>query len=380
MRTVAVFFGGRSCESEVSILTGVFVLNILDREKYNPIPVYVHTDGGMYTSEKMKDVAVFREKRYSSFERIFLDGGSMYALNGAKRKIKRMAKIDVVLNCCHGGLGEGGGVSAVAEWNDIPLASPDIPSSAVFMDKCMTKVVARGLGIPTLDYIRVNESDYEKRGAFLLKSIEGRLKYPVVIKPAHLGSSIGIAVAKNEGEAKTALQTAFTIDYRAIIEPYLEEKVDVNCAVYSLNGEIFVSEAEPAFGEGLYSFEEKYIKRQSDGVIRKGETPSTPKDGGRYALDGDTEKKIKAYTRTLYKRMNMKGVVRLDFLVSEKNVYLCEVNTVPGSLAYYLFCERLTDARTFFGDLLEEAIREFSTKQKKILTTGILKTAPQSRK
>ncbi|MBR4943464.1 MAG: hypothetical protein IKZ28_05470, partial [Clostridia bacterium] len=369
MRTVAVFFGGRSCESEVSILTGVFVLNILDREKYNPIPVYVHTDGGMYTSEKMKDVAVFREKRYSSFERIFLDGGSMYALNGAKRKIKRMAKIDVALNCCHGGLGEGGGVSAVAEWNDIPLASPDIPSSAVFMDKCMTKVVARGLGIPTLDYIRVNESDYEKRGAFLLKSIEGRLKYPVVIKPAHLGSSIGIAVAKNEGEAKTALQTAFTIDYRAIIEPYLEEKVDVNCAVYSLNGEIFVSEAEPAFGEGLYSFEEKYIKRKSDGVIRKGETPSTPKDGGRYSLDGDTEKKIKEYTRTHYKRMNMKGVVRLDFLVSEKNVYLCEVNTVPGSLAYYLFCERLTDARTFFGDLLEEAIREFATKQKKILTT-----------
>ena len=155
----------------------------------------------------------------------------------------------------------------------------------------------------------------------------------------------------------------------------MENKQDINCAAYSLNGEIFVSEPEAAFGEGIYSFEEKYVKRTSDGIMGKEENGlKKEKDGGRYALSGELREKIRAYTRTVYKRMNLKGAVRMDFLVSEGKAYLCEVNTVPGSLAYYLFCERISDARTFFGDLIEDAIKDDAKKQKKILSTGILKT------
>jgi D-alanine-D-alanine ligase len=369
MRKVAVFFGGRSCENEISVLTGVFVMNVLEGERYSVLPVYVHTDGKMYTSEKMKNVEVFKEKKYSEFQRIFFDGATVYALNTAKRKIKRLCSVDVALNCCHGGLGEGGGVSALAEWNGIPLASPDLTSSGVFMDKSMTKLVMRALNVPTVDYIRVNEGDYQKRGAFLLKSIEGRLKYPVVIKPAHLGSSIGICLAANEVEAKTAIEAAFALDNRVIIEKYLPQKQDVNCAAYSLNGDIYVSEPEVAFGGGIYSFEDKYVKRKTD----HGQ-PILSKGGGRYALNAVLREKIRSYTKTIYKRMNLKGVVRMDFLVSDERAYLCEVNTVPGSLAYYLFCERIIDAKAFFFDLLEDAIRE-GGEQKKLLSTGILKTA-----
>lgn len=365
MRKVAVLFGGRSCENEISILTGVFVLNLLDREKYIPIPVYIHTDGGMYTSPKMTDLNIFKKKEYGDFQKILFEGGSMYAINPAKRKMKKLHKIDVALNCCHGGLGEGGGVSAMMEWNGIPLASPDLTPSGVFMDKALTKIVMRGLGVPTVDYIRVNEKDYEKRGAFLLRRIENRLKYPVVVKPAHLGSSIGITVAKNEDEVKTAIEHAFSLDCRVIIEKYLQNKRDVNCAAYSLNGEIFVSEAESAFGEGVYSFEEKYIKRTQDGVVVK--------SGGMDGLNRDLREKIRTYTKTVYKRMDLKGAVRVDFLVSDNEVYLCEVNTVPGSLAYYLFCERISDARTFFTDLLEDAVQGDAQNKKKILTTGILR-------
>ena len=378
MKKVAVIFGGRSCENEISVLTGVFVLNLLDREKYIPIPVYIHTDGITYTSPKMTDVGFFRDKKVSEMERVFFYEGCLYAINGAKRKIKRRAKVDAAVNCCHGGLGEGGGVSALMEWNKIPLASPDLTSSGVFMDKCLTKTVMRGLGVPTVDYIRVNEEDYEKRGAFLLKRIEARLKYPVVVKPAHLGSSIGITVAKDETEVKKAIDSAFHLDNRILIEKYLENKKDVNCAAYSVHGQIYVSEPETAFGTGLYSFEDKYIKRASDGVLRKGENGvKRGKDGGRYALSKDIREKIRAYTRTVYKRMNLSGVVRMDFLVSGEEVYLCEVNTVPGSLAYYLFCERITDARSFFTDLIEEALCQGSKKEKRIIKTGILRTAPK---
>lgn len=377
MRNVAVFFGGKSCENEISVLTGVFVLNLLDREKYVPLPVYIHTDGTMYTSKKMTDLDVFRKNKYENFQKIFFDGATVYEMKEKKGKIKRLLNVDVALNCCHGGLGEGGGVSAMMEWCGVPFASPDLTGSGVFMDKGMTKLVMRALNIPTLEYIRVNERDYEKRGAFLLKTIDARLKYPVVIKPAHLGSSIGIAVAKNDLEAKRAIEDAFALDNRVIIERYLEEKQDVNCAAYILNGEICVSEPEAAFGNGLYTFEEKYVKRQSDrGVLAGGKMQN---EGGRALLSGELREKIRSYTKTIYKRMNLQGVVRMDYLISEGKAYLCEVNTVPGSLAYYLFCERIVDARRFFSDLIEEAMSS-AEKGKRVLATGILKSVSWNRK
>ncbi len=366
MRKVAVFFGGKSCENEISLLTGVFVMSILDKERFTPLPVYVHTDGGLYTSPKMLDLNFFKEKRFGEMERVFFDGGYLFELNAKKRRAKRLCKVDVALNCCHGGLGEGGGVSAMMAWNGIPFASPDLTSSGAFMDKCATKLVMKALNIPTLDYLRVNERDYEKRGAFLLRSIENRLKYPVVVKPAHLGSSIGIAVAKNEEEAKVAIEQAFTLDSRVIVEKYLEGKKDINCAAYSLNGEIFVSEPEYAFGAGIYSFEDKYVNRSADHG-----TPMSAKGGGRYGVIGELREKIRAYTRTVYKRMNLTGVVRMDYLVSQNEVYLCEVNTVPGSLAYYLFCDRIIEARSFFSNILEDALAR-GEEGKKLITTGIL--------
>ena len=378
MRNVAVVFGGRSMENEISVLTGLLVMNVLDGEKYQIVPLYLHTDGGMYTAKNMKDLQVFKEKKFSSFTRVVLEGGCVYEMNEAKRRWKKIAKIDVAINCCHGGFGEGGGVSALMEYNDIPFASPDLTSSGVFMDKCMTKLVMRALGVPSLDYIRVNEQDYRKRGAFLLKSIEGRLKYPVIVKPAHLGSSIGVAVANDEEEARRAIESAFELDERVIVEKYLDNKRDVNCAVCCLHGEICVSEIETAFGDGVYSFEDKYVKQRSDGgSVSAGKMVN---GGGRYALSGDLREKIRAYSKTIYKRMNLFGVVRMDFLVSGDKVYLCEVNTVPGSLAYYLFCERISDARTFFGDLIEEAVVEHAQKKKRVYDTGILSCVRWERK
>ena len=383
MRKVAVVFGGKSCENEISVLTGVFVLKLLEHSIFEPVPVYIHTDGKMYYSPKMKELDAFRSSKVTGFEQVFIDGGALYAMNAAKRKIRLIVKLDAALNCCHGGLGEGGGVSAIMQWNGVPLASPELTASGVFMDKGLTKLVARALGVPTLDHIRVNERDYERRGAFLLKSIERRLKYPVVIKPAHLGSSIGISVAHNAEEAKRGIEGAFALDDRVIIEKYLAEKTDVNCAAYALRGEIFVSEPETAFGDGIYSFEEKYLKRTSDGVQGKtrepqrrargkGVLPSTAvNEGGRSALSPELRARIRGFTRTVYKRMDLQGVVRMDFLVSGEQAYLCEVNTVPGSLAYYLFCERITDAREFFCSLIEDTI-ERGVGGKEIVTTGIL--------
>ena len=368
MRKVAVLFGGKSCENEISVLTGVFVLNLIDREKFIPVPVYIHTDGGMYTSPKMTDLNIFKKRDFSSFERIFFDGGTMYAFNGAKTKAKNKGKIDAALNCCHGGLGEGGGVSALMQMNEIPLASPELTASGMFMDKTLTKLVAKALNIPAVEYIRVGETDYARRGKFLLKNIETRLKYPVVVKPAHLGSSIGISVAETEAEAKAAVDAAFLLDDRVIIERFLKNKRDINCAAYSLGGEIFVSEPEEAAcGEKIYSFADKYLKAHPR--ISQRNTEKTADSAATELSDGDfsgrksagvsapisdeTREKIRSYTRTLYKRMNLKGIVRMDFLLSEGELYLGEVNTVPGSL---------------------DALKNNASAEKHLITTGILQS------
>lgn len=363
MKKVAVFFGGDSSEREISVLTGVFVLNVIDRSKFTPLPLYLHSDGKIYTSQQMTSVEYFKSFDVKNAEQVVLDGKQLFQVVGKRKKLKELASLDVAINCCHGGLGEGGGVSALVEFSRIPLASPSVAPSGIFLDKALTKILAKGLNIPTVDWMRVRESDYRKRGSFLLKNVGTRLAYPVIVKPCTLGSSIGIQVARTEEELDHALQTAFELDSVAIIEKFLETKADVNCAAYKRGGEVFVSEPEVAAqGKGVYGFEEKYLRADGDRM----------KSGKGALTEKELAQKIRSYTKTLYKKTNLNGVVRMDFLVSGKNVYLSEVNTVPGSLAYYLFCERLTGAREFFTDLLEEAIHSFE--KKKTLETGILHT------
>lgn len=170
--------------------------------------------------------------------------------------------------------------------NEIPLASPELTASGMFMDKTLTKLVAKALNIPAVEYIRVGETDYARRGKFLLKNIETRLKYPVVVKPAHLGSSIGISVAETEAEAKAAVDAAFLLDDRVIIERFLKNKRDINCAAYSLGGEIFVSEPEEAAcGEKIYSFADKYLKAHPR--ISQRNTEKTADSAATELSDGD---------------------------------------------------------------------------------------------
>ena len=358
MKTIAVVFGGKSNENEISVLTGLLALSFLDREKFSPLPLYIHTDGEMYTSEKANDLNVYKKGDFSSFGRVILDGGNAY-LFVKNKKLKLLKKIDGALNCCHGGLGEGGGVSALFEMNGIPLASPKLTPSGIFMDKSMTKLVAKALNIPTVPYIRVAEADYARRGKFLLKNIESKLKYPVVVKPANLGSSIGVTLCENEEEAAKGLEAAFLLDRTVLIEKFVTGKRDINCGAYAIGGEICVSEPEEAdFGGGIYSFSDKYLKKKR-------------KESGE-PLSEDVVERIRLYTKTLYKRTDLTGIIRADYLVRGEDVYLCEVNTVPGSLAYYLFSEHMSDAKKLISDLLEEALK--AEGEKHIYSTGVLES------
>lgn len=352
MSAIGIFFGGRSNEREISIITGMYAVNLLRRSDCKIVPVYLPEEGGMaiVKAEGVNDFADLIGKKTTP---VYLAGNTLYHA----KKHKAVEKIDCALNCCHGGMGEDGTLSALLRWNGVPFASPDTAVSAVFMNKEYSKIAARGLNIPVLDSFAVCEEEWRRdRGQVLTRAKE--FGYPAVVKPSRLGSSIGVKVANDAEELEMALDLAFRLDSGAIVERYLEGKRDVNCAAYRRGGEIVVSPCEEVFSDGeILTFSEKY----ESATKRESVLPAN--------LPAPVAEEIAHFTRLIYESFHVRGVVRADFLVSGDRVYFNELNTVPGSLACYLFSDSLTAARDFLLALTKEAKAE---EKKEVITTGIL--------
>ena len=350
VRNVAVFFGGNSSESEISVITGMYAVNLLRGTRYRVFPVYLPPSGGFLLGE-WKGVEEFAGAVKGT--PVTLSGSSLVR---AGRK-KPCIRIDVALNCCHGGMGEDGTLAALLRWNRIVSASPSVAESALFMDKTLTKIAARGLGIAAAPSIAVSERDYATAPEEVLSRIQA-FGFPLVVKPARLGSSIGLTVVRERGGLADALALAFELDSAALIERYFAKKRDVNCAACRLDGQIRVSPCEEVFSGGeLLSYAEKY--EQGKGSCMPAELPEA------------VSSRIADDTRRLYEAFGMRGVVRADFLVVGEEVFFNELNTVPGSLAGYLFGDTLAQIRRFFVALLDEALLD-APREKKTLTTGIL--------
>lgn len=350
-KTVAVFFGGASNESEISVITGMYAVNLLRGTRWHVLPVYLPPEGGMLLGN-YKSVSEFSETPKGT--PVTLADGAL--VRAGKRK--PLARIDVALNCCHGGMGEDGTLAALLRWNKIPSASPAQAESAVFMDKSLTKIAARGLDIPVAPALIFTEQSW-RADALQTKAQVAAFGYPVVVKPARLGSSIGLTVAHGEETLSDALELAFTLDDKALIERYYPEKRDINCAACKMGGEVIASPCEEVFSaEELLSYAEKY---------KKGKGSQCPAD-----LPASVSVQIEANTRRLYEAFGMRGVVRADFLVVGEQAYFNELNIVPGSLAGYLFGHSLSQIRDFFAGLLDEALRE-GLSEKQTIRTGILR-------
>ena len=348
--TAAVFFGGRSSEAEISVITGMYAVNLLRGTRYRVLPVYLPPEGGFLLGN-WRGVEEFSRP---------VKGTPVQLLRGAlvrEGSKKPLARVDVAHNCWHGGMGENGTLAALLAWNNIRSASPDLPESALFMDKALTKIAARGLDIPAAPAVCVTEGEWREAP----EGVQGRaqaLGCPLVVKPARLGSSIGLSVAHTPEELADALALAFTLDDKALVERYFAGKRDINCAACRIGGEVKVSACEEVFSGGeLLSYAEKY---------EEGKGSKLPAD-----LPEGVAARIAAYTRRLYEAFGMRGVVRADFLAVGEEVYFNELNTVPGSLAGYLFGTTLAEVRRFFLALLDEAVRS-APPPKRTLTTGIL--------
>lgn len=350
---IMVVFGGVSNENEISVITGTMAANVLKESGKTVLPVYISQQGEFFAGEELAKLNTFKQNGYKKCPRAIIAEGGIYLLNKRGRPKKHIAA-DCVLNCCHGGWGEGGGLSGVCAAANLPFVGAGTFESAAFIDKYLTKRVLEGLGVKTapFEYVRRNEG------------YRCKLHFPVIVKPANLGSSIGIQRAETEEELKAALDCAFIYDTAAIVEKFLSPRREINCAAYFADGKVHVSECEEAITEGdILSFEDKY---QGGG---KSVIPA------KISVENSTH--IREITRTVYEKLNMRGIVRFDYILSD-DVYLSEVNTVPGSLAYYLFSKSFKDFGRVLNAVIAQAEKDFALSHKRLLTTGILENLPSN--
>ena len=371
---VAVLFGGQSPEHEVSIITGIQVMNALDKSKYEVVPIYVTKDGRWVRGDnsfllpatfKNLEAAVSRKQTIIFSSDPTKPGFVVESPRLSFSKAFLTEEIDVIFPAFHGRYGEDGAIQGLLEVSGIPYVGCDVQSSAIGMDKAVSKQVARAIGVSVLNDTWVISSVWVKDKKKALKDVKYKMDFPVFVKPAHLGSSIGITKARDIKELEDALDVAFFYDTKVVVEKSLENAKEVNISILGNNPyEVSVCEMPVSSGDVL-SFEDKYITKgkASKGMASAQRLIPAP-------IKKETAKKIEDYANKFFAEIGGQGIARIDFLVShdEKEIYFNEINTMPGSVAFYLWKEKGITFDKLVQKLIDLGMKR-SEEKKKLITT-----------
>ncbi len=324
---VAVLFGGKSCEHDVSILTGLETIKTL--RSHDARAVYISRDGEWYFGEKLHDVSFYKVLKQNSgalkkLRRVYMSPPNSYLKSKTGKTVFRP---DVFLLCGHGVNFEDGSIQGLMQLCSVAYTGCDCKASGVGMDKELSKRIFYSEGLNQTRYIALKESDYQEDYSAIISRIKAELKFPLMVKPANLGSSIGIAKAYDFASLDKSLRVAFCYDQKVIIENALEDFIELNCAVISINGVTIASEVERPIGwKEFLTFEDKYnVKTLGEGR----EFPAKISDALR--------NKVRSYAIKAYDAIGGSGVARVDFMYCNDELFINEINTIPGALATYLF-------------------------------------------
>lgn len=378
MIKVGVIFGGESVEHEVSIITAVQAMNYFDTNKYEAVPIYISKDRLWYTGEALKDMATYKDlsliPNYAK-EITLTRKENKYILQKKNGIFKGVYNtIDVAFPIVHGKGVEDGSISGYLETLGIPYVGASMLGASVGQDKVVQKQIMQASGIPIVNYTWFYDVEYQNDDATILKNIK-KIGYPVIVKPARLGSSVGISVAKNEKEVIDSIEEAIKYDEKIVVEEMVKNLKEVDCAVLgnyedmecSLIGEMLTE-------HDFLTFEDKYIGEGSKGGKK---APAKGATGGKIStagfkipaeLDKKVEEDIYKYAKEAFRCLNLSGVTRFDFLVDEKQkqVYVNEPNTIPGCLAFFFFTPKGKKYTKLLDELVSKAIKEYKNSQKKI--------------
>lgn len=339
---LGVFFGGKSVEHEISIISAVQAIYALDKEKYDIVPIYITKNNEFYTGQKLLDI-----ENYKNINALLKDSQRVVLVNTGNKvelfrfPFKKLGNntvdyIDVAFPIVHGTNVEDGSLQGYLKTLNLPYVGCDVLSSAVGMDKYVMKTVLKDNNIPVLDCKCYLTKDFDEPER-IMDEIEEKIGYPVIVKPVNLGSSIGISKATNRDKLYESLSTAFDYASKVLVETCIENLKEINCSVCGDVDEAEASECEePVNGDEILSYEDKYIGGAKDGGSKG--MASTKRLIPANITENQREE-IRTLAVKAFQCLGCNGVSRIDFMIDKdtNKIWLNEINTIPGSLSFYLW-------------------------------------------
>lgn len=352
-KSIAILFGGVSAEHEVSVITGLQVLENIDRSKYDIHAICLSKNNTfLYYPELKTRKDFFKIKPKEIYWGSDKKGSFIRSLGFVENKIY----IDAAYMSFHGGNGESGQMQGFLEVVGVPYTSSNLETSVISMNKVLTKEVLEANGIKTIPWVRVFADEIKRDLQGVVKLTLKTLEFPLIIKPVHLGSSIAINIAKTNVELKKHLLEASFADSEVLVEKYIKGIREFNISVRKVNGKILTSEIqEPLSKDEILSFADKYQR-------------GGKKTGGMAAMVGNLPAKIPAKLKKdlldsavkAYKAIRADNLLRIDFLYDQKNIYVIEVNPIPGSMSFFLWEASGISFKDQITDSLNQAISVFN--------------------
>ncbi len=394
MKKVGVIFGGVTCEHDVSVVTGLQLIENMDRMKYDIYPIYIHSDGEWYADSRLIDQTIYKDfdKMKSVLTKGYIAPNRKGIVIPPKNFLAKetFIELDVVIPAMHGLNGENGALQGLLDLADIPYTSSGVLGSAVGMDKIMMKKVFDAYAIPILPYTYFLRSEWRKSQNVVIAQVEAVLRYPMFVKPANLGSSIGISKATDRESLIAAIDVAVEYDERVIVENGVEDLKEINCSAIGRGEHVDVSVCEqPVSWKEFLTFDEKYLRNEGGkkGGAKSGDGASGMASMSRKVpadISEEQTAEVKALTEKVFKALSSKGVVRVDFIVdnADGKVYVNEINTIPGSFAFYLWEYGGTTYSQLIDRLIEIAEEDDAEKKANTYTykSNIIESAGKSLK
>ncbi len=360
-------FGSRSTEHEVSVVTAMQVIKFL-AERHEVTPIYITKEGKWFTSPKLTKLETYKtfNPQDTELQSVVLtpDCGLQTILNplpkGFFGKAKKL-ELDVIFPAFHGTNGEDGTIQGLLELANMPYVGAGVLASAIGMDKIATKAMLRENGLPILEYFWFTRARWEQDSQAVVTQIEQKFPYPLIVKPANLGSSIGIQKAKDTAELQFAIDVAMHYSSRIMVEPYLAERLEINCAVLGDAQSQMASVCEqPITKDALLSYQDKYLHNQQDRGM-EGAQRLIPAP-----ISAELTKQIQDLACQAFRCMDGAGVARVDFIINQKTqqIYINELNTMPGSISYYLWEPTGLNSAQLVDKLIELAFQVQREKRK----------------
>lgn len=378
--TVGVIFGGRSVEHDVSIVTANQIISAFDENRYEIVAIYITRDGKWFAGEPLKNLDNFKDDEITSYdgvEEVILSpdvrhhGLIRNPLAGRFKK-SDVIRLDLLFPAIHGSHGEDGTLQGLFELADIPYIGFATCGSALTNDKVLTKQILQQNDIPVVDGVNFSRSDWLNNPDDIIERIQDKLTFPVFVKPATLGSSIGVSRADDAEKIYGSIDMAVNFDRKILVESAVMNGIEINCAVMGYGDDITVSVLEqPLSWSDFLAFEDKYL-RGDEGMKSADRIIPAP-------LSDDLTQKIQDISKRAFSAVDGRGIVRIDYLIKpdEGEIYLNEMNTMPGSLSFYLWRETNMSNEEVVDKLAKLARDAYADKRRNIYDykTNLLEVA-----